>query len=208
MVCLNDYLKKSRMPANALSKSDKTRSRILEAATQEFAALGIAGARMDRIAAHAKANKSLIYEYFGNKETLFRKVMERQIELAYETISFSVDNLPQYAVHLFDFAMDHPQLMRLLVWQGLDENCSWPEEGLTSFATHTATIAEKQKQGRIDATFPAPFLLTLIFSLAVAWTESNPFGMSIWPHAQEDREQLRTLVAQAVERLCLAQKKP
>lgn len=190
------------MPANTLSKADKTRARILEAATQEFAALGIAGARIDRIAAAAKANKSLIYEYFGNKEELFQRVLQRQLSQVYQAVTFTPDNLPQYAAHLFDFAMDHPQLMRLVMWQGLDKERQWPLEDHASFATQTAAIAEQQENGFINDTFPAAFLLTLIFSLASAWTETNPFGMSILPHAQQERERLRKNIAKAVQVLC------
>jgi AcrR family transcriptional regulator len=56
---------------------ERTRSAILAAATQEFAALGLGGARIDRIAARSGSNKRLIYYYFGGKETLFKIVLER-----------------------------------------------------------------------------------------------------------------------------------
>ncbi|HEV3011213.1 MAG TPA: helix-turn-helix domain-containing protein, partial [Burkholderiales bacterium] len=46
----------------------RTRARILEAATGEFARYGLGGARVDRIAARAKANKRMLYYYFGDKE--------------------------------------------------------------------------------------------------------------------------------------------
>ncbi len=43
-----------------------TRARILAAAVGEFAEFGEAGARIDRIAEAAGANKRSIYVYFGN----------------------------------------------------------------------------------------------------------------------------------------------
>jgi AcrR family transcriptional regulator len=52
-------------------ESAATRRRLIEAARVEFAARGSAGARIDRIAAAAKANKAQIYRYFGSKEQLF-----------------------------------------------------------------------------------------------------------------------------------------
>ena len=42
------------------------RLRILEAAKQEFAAHGLAGARVDRIAEKAGANKRMLYYHVGN----------------------------------------------------------------------------------------------------------------------------------------------
>jgi AcrR family transcriptional regulator len=53
-----------------------TRQRILDAARTEFARLGLGGARVDAIAARAKANKRMIYHYFGSKQDLFLAVLE------------------------------------------------------------------------------------------------------------------------------------
>ena len=52
------------------------RERILDAARLEFAEKGLAGARVDDIAARAEANKRLIYAYYGNKEALWLTVLE------------------------------------------------------------------------------------------------------------------------------------
>lgn len=56
--------------------ADATQARILAAAKKEFARSGLGGARVDEIADRAKANKRMIYHYFGNKEDLFRIVLE------------------------------------------------------------------------------------------------------------------------------------
>jgi len=61
---------------------ERTRERILEAATAEFSAHGLGGARVDSIARAARVNKRMLYHYFGNKEDLFLAVLER----AYENI--------------------------------------------------------------------------------------------------------------------------
>ena len=54
----------------------ETKRRILAAAKAEFARSGLGGARVDVIARRAKANKRMMYHYFGNKEALFRAVLE------------------------------------------------------------------------------------------------------------------------------------
>lgn len=56
--------------------ADATRARILAAAKKEFAKNGLGGARVDIIAERAKANKRMIYHYFGSKEDLFQAVLE------------------------------------------------------------------------------------------------------------------------------------
>jgi AcrR family transcriptional regulator len=54
----------------------RTRERILQAAIGEFSEKGLDGARVDEIARRSRANKRLIYHYFGNKEELFLAVLE------------------------------------------------------------------------------------------------------------------------------------
>lgn len=58
----------------------KNQERILKAATAEFARAGLGGARVDRIAERAGANKRMLYYYYGNKEALFLAVMEASYE--------------------------------------------------------------------------------------------------------------------------------
>lgn len=63
--------------AKALSaRAAATRQRILDAALAEFAAKGLAGARVDEIAARAGANKRMLYAHFGSKEELWLVVLE------------------------------------------------------------------------------------------------------------------------------------
>ncbi len=58
------------------TRAAATRQRILDAALHEFAANGLAGARVDEIAARAGANKRMLYAHFGSKEELWLTVLE------------------------------------------------------------------------------------------------------------------------------------
>ena len=53
-----------------------TRKKLLTAARREFAQNGLAGARVDEIAARAGVNKQLVYHYFGDKDALYLAVLE------------------------------------------------------------------------------------------------------------------------------------
>src|SRR5476651_2145445 len=53
-----------------------TRKKLLTAARREFADSGLAGARVDEIAARAGVNKQLVYHYFGDKDALYLAVLE------------------------------------------------------------------------------------------------------------------------------------
>ncbi|MGA7266432.1 MAG: TetR/AcrR family transcriptional regulator [Aestuariivirga sp.] len=65
-----------KSPSQRTRDPEATRARILAAAKAEFARKGLGGARVDDIAARAKANKRMLYHYFGNKEDLFRITLE------------------------------------------------------------------------------------------------------------------------------------
>jgi TetR/AcrR family transcriptional regulator len=57
--------------------AERTRRALLDAAEIEFAAKGLAGARVDVIAAESSANKRMLYYYFGSKDELYVAVLER-----------------------------------------------------------------------------------------------------------------------------------
>jgi len=63
-----------------------TRMRIFEAARIEFAEHGLAGARVDRIAAAAQASKERLYAYFGDKRSLFIATIEENFAMLAEAI--------------------------------------------------------------------------------------------------------------------------
>ncbi|MEV6024726.1 TetR family transcriptional regulator [Streptomyces sp. NPDC052036] len=100
--------------------SNATRKRLLDAAFAEFAAYGIAGARVDRIAEAAGVNKRLIYVHFGNKEQLFDEVLQRAPAAGAESVPFDVEDLPGYAGAIFDHLVTRPDLMRLRPWKLLE----------------------------------------------------------------------------------------
>ena len=52
------------------ARAAATRQRILDAALAEFALNGLAGARVDEIAARSGANKRMLYAHFGSKEEI------------------------------------------------------------------------------------------------------------------------------------------
>jgi AcrR family transcriptional regulator len=60
-----------------LSKGERTRIRILDAAEQEFAQRGFLGGRLSHISKVAKCPSALIHHYFSDKQTLYDAVVER-----------------------------------------------------------------------------------------------------------------------------------
>ena len=63
-----------------MNKSEQTKSKILLAALDEFAAKGFAGTRVDQIAHAAGVNKAMIYYHFASKEELFNELFQFEME--------------------------------------------------------------------------------------------------------------------------------
>ena len=102
------------------------RLRILEAAKQEFAAHGLAGARVDRIAANADANKRMLYYHVGNKEDLYLEVLEGAYEkIRAEERTLDLEHLdpPEAIARLIHFTWNYflrnPEFLALLNTENL-----------------------------------------------------------------------------------------
>ncbi|MGW4485712.1 TetR family transcriptional regulator [Amycolatopsis sp. NPDC004368] len=179
--------------------AEQTKRRLLEAATTEFAGFGIAGARVDRIAAAAKCNKAMIYSYFGSKEGLFDAVFDERTAAFFEAVPFDADDLAGYTGRAFDYFDAHPETLRLSTWYRLER----------SDAEHLAAISEvndvrlreigrAQREGGIPGHFSPVQLLVLIQALSAAWHSTNP---ELGPHLPTGREGRRETLVDAVQGL-------
>jgi AcrR family transcriptional regulator len=148
--------------------AEDTRRRLLDAAAVEFADRGIAGARIDRIAAQARANKALIYSYFGNKEDLFDAVFNALVVDTVHDVPIDADDLVSYAGRLFDRTVDHPQALRLAIWHSLERGgAALPEAVVAANRDKVAAIRAAQDRGVVSTRFPADELMILIAGLSM-----------------------------------------
>jgi TetR/AcrR family transcriptional regulator len=87
-----------------------TRKKLLTAARREFADSGLAGARVDEIAARAGVNKQLVYHYFGDKDALYLAVLEWVYEeIRAQERKLNLEGLPppQAIKRLIEASFDH-----------------------------------------------------------------------------------------------------
>jgi AcrR family transcriptional regulator len=108
-------------PEKRVRDPERTRTSILDAATREFARHGLGGARVDRIATRAGANKRMLYYYFGDKDGLFRAVLEHayaRIRAAEQELRLldvppaeGVRRLVEFTWHYY---LAHPEFITLL----------------------------------------------------------------------------------------------
>ncbi|MFN0115786.1 MAG: TetR/AcrR family transcriptional regulator [Paracoccaceae bacterium] len=101
--------------------AEATKARILDAAKKEFARNGLGGARVDEIADRARANKRMIYHYFGSKEGLFQTVLEEAyVDIRTAEQKLNLDNLdPRAALErlvrfTWDYYLRNPEFITLV----------------------------------------------------------------------------------------------
>ncbi|HEV2874621.1 MAG TPA: TetR family transcriptional regulator [Thermoleophilaceae bacterium] len=157
----------------AVRDAEATRARLLAAATDEFARHGVAGARVDRIAAAAGANKQLIYAYFENKDGLFDAVLAKHCGALAEQVPFDAEDMPGYVGRLFDYALEHPEIYRLVSWAALERPAAVAAFERGSYGAKLEAIADAQKAGRVDSSFAPADLLALLMAVAAAWFSSS-----------------------------------
>ena len=139
----------------------KTKQAILRAAEYEFADKGIYGARIDEIAARAGINKRMIYEYFGNKEQLYKTVLEEsykrlgQRERVVLSKGLDCKEAISHIIRLeFEFLRDNPTYVKLILWENLNQGKYIEDIDFTDIKNPTfVMLKEVIGQGKKDGVF-------------------------------------------------------
>jgi AcrR family transcriptional regulator len=176
-----------------------TRRRILDAATDEFARVGLAGARMDRITAAAEANKAQLYAYFGSKEGLFDAVISDRVNASTDDVPFDADDLPGWAVRLYDQNFQHPDLARLIAWTRLERRPTGRWFDSSQHESKLTAVAAAQAAGRLRAGDPADLLILLI-GMASAWSPASSVYTATTDEPSSDHDRRRTLLRECIAR--------
>jgi AcrR family transcriptional regulator len=179
--------------------ADATRARILAAAVEEFAAHGLAGGRIDRIAAAADANKRSIYVYFGSKVALFRAALHHVIG---EIEAVDLEDLPGWAGRIFDHLCAHPEAWRLGMWLVLER----PEEGIEGGEITAARLEAMAdpRQGAVTGGLAIPDVIVLVLGLTHGWFMSPRSLLAaggLDPSSEERRLIHREALVETVRRM-------
>jgi AcrR family transcriptional regulator len=158
-------------PAERQRDPERTRQRILDAATAEFAAKGYAGARVGEIADRAGVNKQLISYYFGGKEGLWDALAERW--WSYEATLDTADLPLAEQVTRYVATTDEERAMaRLLVWEGLGSPGEIPDDPKRDAQMQllVADIRRRQEAGELDPDLDPACVAVVLFAAAAAPT--------------------------------------
>jgi AcrR family transcriptional regulator len=114
--------------ADARRKYDpeETKRNILEVATAEFSAMGLAGARVDAIAERTNTTKRMLYYYFGSKEGLYEAVLDKvygDIRALEQDLHVSelepVEGMRRLVEFTFDYHDRHRDFIRLVTIENI-----------------------------------------------------------------------------------------
>ena len=149
------------------------RDEILAAARAEFAQYGLAGSRIDRIAATARASKERLYAHFGDKETLFSDVVAADGREYFAAFRMRQDAVAEFVGEVYDLARSHPEHLRMLTWARLEGLTIEPPEfdDQAPPAHDLATIEAAQAAGYVDKSWAPLDLLVLLFGIGLAWAQ-------------------------------------
>ena len=128
-----------------MEKEFTTEEKILAAATEIFADLGVEGARMDRIASLAGVNKASIYYNIGNKEALYDRVLNQMYESGFSGLhqklasnKTSEEKLAVYVAHLAAAIKQNPGIPRIMMREQVTQGRHLPD----SFAKNIVAMLE------------------------------------------------------------------
>lgn len=173
---------------------DQTRARILDAATEEFAAHGIAGARIDRIAERSGMSKPMIYTYFGGKAKLFDAVFDTHVIANSERVPFEAADLAGYATRLYDAYLADPALLRLVMWKRLErDGTGYLYPGLEETdAQHLREIIAQQQTDHIRDDLEPADVWSLLIATAATWAQGSITAVATPNDPADDHERRRS----------------
>jgi AcrR family transcriptional regulator len=180
-----------------------TKELLLAAATEEFSEYGLAGARIDRIAERAGANKRLLYVYFGEKDKLFDAVIERHSGRYAEAVPLTPDDLGSYAGARFDYMLKNPRAARLAAWRAF-ERAGPTDAERRGYKAKIDAIARAQREGKLYDGMPAQDLFAIVLRMTESWLSAPPALLAVTgkdPLSPARLRQHRKVLVEAVRRI-------
>jgi AcrR family transcriptional regulator len=124
---MNETVHPGKKAPTRTNDPERTQANILQVAEAEFGEKGLAGARIDEIAAATKTSKRMIYYYFGSKEGLYLAVLEesyrrvRDIEAELHLQDLEPEQaLRRLVAFTFDHHLAHENYIRLVMNENIN----------------------------------------------------------------------------------------
>ena len=196
------------------SVGEETRRDIIVAAMKEFAEKGLAGARVDDIAARTRTTKPMIYYHFGSKEKLYAAVIEeayggvRSKEQGLHLDDLQPERAMQRLVEVtFDHHAAHPEHVRLVCVENMERarhitgRPSLVQRNAIAIETVRTLLERGERAGVFRAGINPWHLHLLITSFCFIrvsnrYTWNAVFEMDLWE--KDDIARQRQMIVEAV----------
>ncbi len=171
---------------------EKTRERILKAATKLFTRSGYEGTSLREIVTETGINKRMIYHYFGDKRGLYQAIFVREwselktwldkaMQVNLESTGNIRDLLVKFVAVFFDFLAEHQHFTRLMMWDGLEggeiSRSTWKEIRGPLFIQTEFLIQEAQKEGLLNKRFhPGHLIISLLATTTYYFAYASSLG--------------------------------
>ncbi|MBS1967514.1 MAG: TetR family transcriptional regulator [Chloroflexi bacterium SZAS-1] len=184
--------------------AEAARAAILGAAEQIFAEQGFDGARIDAIAAASSYNKSLIFQYFGDKLKLYTAVLQRANREATELqaqimaplltnthLATDAQQLRSFFESAFRAVFEHllarPRFLRILMWEMAEGWRTYTQVNEQLQSTHIEQLetlfATAQRAGLLRSAFSPAIQLTMALQTCQLYLASRPFYQTLLPNS-------------------------
>ena len=187
--------------------TEGTRRRLKEAAAAEFAEHGPDGTTMARIAERAGINKERLYKYFGDKQALFETVLTDELDKLAASVApvpSGFEEIGEFAGRTFDYQAAHPQLVRLLLWEGLSGGRGRRGEPHRALQEEGAGLRGGPARGCPRRRASPEHLVFMIIGLAAWWISAPQLARMLTGADDSDPDEharRRASVVRAAERL-------
>ena len=195
----------AEIPQRRERDAEAAREAILQAAEEQFAQKGFAGARVDEIARASGYNKSLIcFQYFTGKKGLYEAVIHRMkqrgmaqmaeiLKPAYRadesqlTAEMVQEFLAKAIRTRFDTLLTYEANRRILAWEAADRwsmyaRMSFTQEELCAPEEAIQFVRRAQKAGFIRREIDPAMLITHVMGSPLMYLLSTPSYQLLFPH--------------------------
>jgi TetR/AcrR family transcriptional regulator len=193
--------RRSPNPDDRMRDAERSRAALLDAAEAEFGEKGLAGARVESIAARAGLNKQLISYYFGGKQALYDAIIERWYARERDFDGPGV-SLTALVLRYFESNRDNLHLERMFLRERLEQD---PDSVAFEPDCEDLVRLRRRKQGGeigedLDPAFVLLFLQAMVVAPALFPGEVKRLT-GLHPSSEEFHSRARDQLSRMVGRL-------
>jgi len=164
---------------------EHTKQIVFKAAEELFIEKGFSATSMSQISKKAEVTQSLIHHHFGSKKDLWNTIkttkMKSYFDIQMDLLAANNDNatslLEESLTSYFNFFRKNPEIVRLMLWDRLEQNCNTQSEcgdaGYDVFSSGVEKLKVAQSNGTLRSDIAAENILSSFLFLIEGWFQQK-----------------------------------